>query len=469
MSLKYIKDVVDNNYCVGCGACAYLSRSSMELNRYGEYQPELEQHAAGDEVEAACPFLKPELNEDVLANEFFDSQHPKHDGIGTYIQCYGARVCSSEIREAGTSGGVGTWIALALLRQGLIDGVIHAKAVKREDAAAPFFKYAISRSEDAIREGAKTRYHVMEMSGVMEEVRNTPGNYLFIGVPCFSKAVRRLQKLDPVIRERVRYVVSLVCGHYKSVNWTLSLGWSADIDPVDLSAFQYRCKGPGIDARAYVFKAFAKDGRVNQKDSTTVTGGKFNSGAMMLNACDYCDDVVGETADLTIGDAWLSKFAHDPGGTNLLIARSDELHSVLLQGEADKEVELYPISPNEAVRSQSGGFRQRREGLSHRLAKAKQAGRDAPVKRVQPGAIKLSPLRAKIYDLRHECSKLSRELFVEALESNSYEVYEERMSPNFRKLRKLEVVSSFWRAASKRIGTKLQGFYSRVKNQGRDR
>lgn len=465
MSLKCIQDVVDNDYCVGCGACAYLNRSSMELNRYGEYQPTILKGAVEADLEASCPFLKPEWNEDVLADELFSPQHPKHEGIGTYIQCYGARVLSPEIRQAGTSGGVGTWIALALLRHGLIDGVIHAKAVEREGATAPFFKYAISRSEDAIREGAKTRYHVMQITGVMEEVRSTPGRYLFIGVPCFSKAVRRLQKLDPVIRERVRYVVSLVCGHYKSVNWTLSLGWSVGIDPVDLSAFQYRTKGLGIDARAYVFKAFAKDGRVSQQDSAAVAGGKFNAGAMMLNACDYCDDVVGETADLTIGDAWLPKFAHDPGGTNLLIARSDELHRVLLQGETEQEVELYPISANEAARSQSGGFRQRREGLSYRLAKATEAGHDVPIKRVKPGAIKLSRLRAKIYDLRQECSKLSRELFIEALESNSYENYQTKMSPHFSKLRKLEVVSSFWRAVGKRLGTKLQGVFTTMRGR----
>ena len=54
---------------------------------------------------------------------------------------------------------------------------------------------------------------------------------------------------------------------------------------------------------------------------------------MMPNACNYCDDVVGETSDITIGDAWLPKFDTNKGGTNLLIIRNKQIYDIILESE----------------------------------------------------------------------------------------------------------------------------------------
>jgi coenzyme F420-reducing hydrogenase beta subunit len=372
-------------------------------------------------------------------------------------------VKQNDFRTSGTSGGMGTWIGAELLRRGMIDGVIHAKAVDASQTDGAFFKYEISRTEDSIREGAKTRYHVLEMSDVMAEVRERPGRYLFIGVPCFCKAVRRLQKVDSVINERISYVVSLVCGHYKSLNWTRSLAWGAGVHPHDLAAFQYRTKGPDIPARAYVFRATAKDGNTVQKDSAEVVGGKFNAGAMMLNACDYCDDVVGETADLTIGDAWLPQFDINQGGTNLLIVRNREIEDVLKLAKEQDRISLEVISAKEAIDSQSGGFRQRREGLSYRLLKAQKEERWVPVKRIEPGSIALSGARRRIYDERVRCASLSRESFKVALEKDDYGYYTRTMGEAFKRLRTIELRSSFFRILKGRIERILQKLKLKIK------
>ena len=463
-----LKKIVDGGFCSGCGACAYQTKSKMKLNAYGEYQPDLYalEKLSRDDAEAAassCPFLRPDLNEDVLAEERFGSDAVHDSHIGYHISRYGAYVKQDDFRSSGTSGGMGTWIGSELLRRGMIDGVIHAKAVDPNQADGAFFKYEISRTEDMIREGAKTRYHVLEMSDVMSEVRERPGRYLFIGVPCYSKAVRRLQKIDPVINERIAYVVSLVCGHYKSVNWTRSLAWGAGVHPHDLGAFQYRTKGPDIPARAYVFRATAKGGNAVQKDSAEVVGGKFNAGAMMLNACDYCDDVVGETADLTIGDAWLPRFDINRGGTNLLIVRNREIETLLSEARDGDCIHLEAITAKEAADSQSGGFRQRREGLSYRLLKAKNEGRWAPEKRIKPGSIPLSGARRRIYDERVRCASLSRDAFKEALDKNDYGYYVKTMEKAFKRLRAIEIRSSFFRILKGRLERVLQKIKLRVK------
>ena len=300
-----LQQVVENGLCVGCGACAFLLQKEMSINSYGEYFPDISDFpevGRGHKAALSCPSLHPEFNEDVLAGELFGKICAHDSRIGFNIASYAAYALEGKYRQNGTSGGMTTWIAAELLNKGLIDAVIHVKRVERKQKTDPYFRYGISRTVDEVRLNSKTRYHVVELSEVLSHVSISDGRYLFIGVPCLSKALRRLQKIDPVINSRIPFVISLVCGHFKSINWSISLAWSGGIFPQDSTSIQYRTKGNGIPARAYVFQAQSKSGVCVQKDSAGVVGGKFNAGAMMLPACDYCDDVVGETADLTVGE-----------------------------------------------------------------------------------------------------------------------------------------------------------------------
>ncbi len=456
MQLKTIGQVVDGGYCVGCGACAYAGGFKMQLNQYGEYVPQGASdraHNADDPLQIVCPSLQPQLNEDVLAAPLF-AEHCEHDSkIGYYCELFGGYVAEGAYRENGTSGGFGTWIGSELLRLGLIDGVIHVKPQQTQDADEPLFRYAISRDEAEIVGGAKTRYHVVEFSGVLEEVRQTEGRYLFVGVPCMCKAIRRIQRMDQVIADRIVFVASLVCGHLKSTNWTKSLAWSQGIEPKDLAAFQYRTKSPEIPARAYVFRATPRQSSlpVIQQDSAAVPGGKYNSGALMLNACDYCDDVVGETSDITIGDAWLPRFEADNRGTNLLVVRNPKLRDLLCSAADSGRVQLSRISAKEAANSQSGGFRHRREGLSYRLAVAEAQGIPYPIKRVKPNEFRISRLRKRVYDARREVVVQSRIYFQAAIANSDFSIYAKAMNPLVSHLRRLEYRSIFFRALTNRL------------------
>lgn len=462
-----IANVVNGGFCTGCGGCSYMTKSPMTINEYGEYQPEIKLIEKQDNkllksAEFVCPSLNPEYNENKLAQEFLEKEcSESSEFIGPYQNNYGGFVKEANYRSNGTSGGFGTWVGAALLESGLIDGVIHLKESPRENVSDPFFKYGISKNIQDITKGSKTKYHVVEVSEVLNLIKESPGRYLFIGLPCMIKTIRRIQLIDSSIKESIKYTMALVCGHLKSINWTLSLAWGAGIKPQDADNFLYRTKAKDISARAYVFTAYTKIKSI-RKDSANVIGGKFNQGALMLNACNFCDDVVGETADITIGDAWLPQFEVDSEGTNLLIVRNTIINDLLKRALKEDRIHLVHLNEKDVKDAQAGGFRQRREGLSYRLGLVDRENKWHPEKRVKANSIYLPPLRKLIYYLRVQVTFKSRELFKEALQKNDYEFYKRKMIVPLKLLRLLEISSSTSRIVRKKI-TSMK--YKRVKKK----
>ncbi|MGE6698631.1 Coenzyme F420 hydrogenase/dehydrogenase, beta subunit C-terminal domain [Hyphomonas sp. NPDC076900] len=448
-----LKKVRDGGYCVGCGACALPGGpgGKMRLTPYGEYEPDLAAAASPSQLEKACPFLAPELDEDHLAETFLDGRQQSSRELGYYNSISAAHVEEAEWRANGSSGGMVSWLAAELLRTGQIDGIIHARPVSPAPPGGPFYAYGISRTVEDVAAAAHSHYHVVEMSGVLEEVLKTPGRYLFIGVPCFVKAIRRLQTLDPRLNERIAFTIGLVCGHLKSVNWSLSLGWGAGIPPEELAAIRFREKGEDIPAKSYHFAVRARGSDdFLVRDAASIAGGRFNTGAMMLRACDFCDDVVGETADLTVGDAWLPEYQFDWRGKNMIVIRSTYLEALIHAAFDAGRLSLTPMSARQAADAQSGGFRHRREGLAYRLAGKQARGEWHPVKRsfnVRPP----SPLRRLIYTLRQGVSLISREAFVRARSAGDFGIYAGSVRRAMQRLRFVELVSAAPRILSVRI------------------
>lgn len=453
--------VLDNDYCIGCGGCVSATGGEMKLNEYGFYRPHFDEDRENwreDALEQACPFLAPELNEDALADRFLDDTAHRDHYLGKFDGLFAAHANEQGFRQSGSSGGMGSWIAVELLRLGLVDGIIHAGPVARNGPEDPYFRYKISRDIDELRAAAHSHYHVVEISEVLAQVKQTPGRYLFIGVPCMVKAMRRAQISDPVIARRILYAMALVCGHLKSVHWATSLGWAVGIAPEDISAITFRVKLEDIPAKAYYFGIENKEtGKTTVYDSAPLTGGKFNLGAMMPEACNFCDDIVGETADITIGDAWLPRYASDWQGKNMIVSRNKSLGAMLQVAAKEGRICLDPITPKEAREAQAGGFRQRREGLTHRLRQARKLGHWTPVKRSLPDMMPPNFLRALIYEMRAAVSARSSDSFRKALDHKDLSLYDTMMRRSFKRLRRVELCFALFRVASLKLQTLLAG------------
>jgi coenzyme F420-reducing hydrogenase beta subunit len=321
----------------------------------------------------------------------------------------------------------------------LIDAVVHVRPTTN-DPEGMLFRYAVSRSLKDIRDGAKSRYYPVEMSQVLREVLETPGRYVLVGLPCFVKAVRLLMLQNPVLQERILYTVAIVCGHLKSARFAEMLAWQAGVAPNELVSIDFRKKVPGQISSDYGIEATGRRGGSLVRASESVKrlfGGNWGYGFFKLQACDYCDDVVGETADVSFGDAWLKQYLQDSDGTNIAVVRNPIIQALFNEAVAEGRIHLDRLTPDEVVESQAGGFRHRRQGLAYRLYLKDRAGLWRPRKRVQPSHKHLTAKEKRLFDLRLELAQASHGAFAAALQANDFNVFRQLLAKTTKKYDRL--------------------------------
>ena len=407
------KGIIHSGLCVGCGSCVARSgdnTAKMAFDQFGQLKPtgsDSFMDSRSIAVAATCPFSPSAETEDEIAARIFPKAHKSHSSTGRYLEAYVGHVSDDAVRLAGSSGGMATWVLAELMERGLIDGVAHVAAAD-PDTAGTLFKYRISRTLEEVREAAKSRYYPIEMSEIVNEIRKIPGTYAFVGIPCFIKAINNLRRDDPVLTERIRYTLGLFCGHMKSSWFVNSFAWQMGVEPDQVRAIDFRYKDPSRPANWYCTELQLKGGGQVRQDWWNLVDGDWGAGYFMNSACNFCDDVVGETADISFGDAWVEPYSSDGKGTNAVIVRTQELQQVLSDGIMSGDLKLSVVNGDFIEQTQAAGLRQRREGLAYRLSWHKGL---MPRKRVAPNSADIPPRRKLIYRIRFEISRWSHSVF----------------------------------------------------------
>jgi len=428
--------VIDGDFCIGCGVCKVIADNSISIamDDFGKYRASIAGFASLDEdqlhrASLVCPFSGSHPDEDDLARDLYPGL-PFHSEIGRFSKTYAGWVELGDFRKSGSSGGLTTWVCCRLLEDGLVDAVVHVKPVSPVKHSGRLFQYGISSSVEEISSCSGSRYYPVELSGVLEQLEeNKFKRVAFVGLPCFIKAVRLLALNDSLFAAKVTFCVSLFCGHLKSAAFQELLSWQVGIKPGDTAQFNFRKKLIGRPASHYGICATSL--QANHKVISPMSelyGGDWGQGLFKYNACDYCDDVVGETADISIGDAWLPEYVDDYRGTNVVVVRHPVLQALLEKGNLDKIIHLESIHVDKVAESQRAGLSHRREGLKYRLAVKQAKGEWYPPKRVQP-SFQIPSKRKAIYDQRVLLQYRSHHAFARAKEKADLSLFFSEMKP----------------------------------------
>lgn len=427
---KVISEIVSRDLCIGCGACAPVCPSKalrMAWSANGLYQPQPAENACAGcgACLRVCPFasgLSSEADlpdEDVLAEDLTSIPSSRHDtNLGHYLSLHAGY--ATAFREFGSSGGTATWALSRLLEAGDVDAVFALAAVEnRQDT---HFDYLACRSADEVRAAARTRYYPSKLDQVIEFALNNEGRYALVALPCAIKALRLAQRMHPVLRERIVFVVGVFCGGLKTRYYTEYLAAAAGCRHEQVFSPEYRIKNPGSAADDYAFGCRDANGTPHTI-RMRVLGDMWGTGLFKANACDYCDDLSSELADISVGDAWIPPYTADGMGTSIVAIRSAKAAALFDSGIRNGELVLEPLSAEQVNTSQRGNINHRRRGLAYRLLLARRRGDRVPVKRVR-SARPLNPIFALIQRLRMRVRRLSHEAWLAQRERPGTDIYD---------------------------------------------
>jgi coenzyme F420 hydrogenase subunit beta len=433
-------EVVQGGYCVGCGACSFASggKIPMRRNELLAYEADPSGFDAQGEVGQVCPFTGAGPNETEMADEIFGgSDYSFDERTGYFSAAYAGRISDPSSISASSSGGLTSWLLLRLLDLGMIDGVIHVgpRLSEGEDA---LFGYRVSESVEDITSRKKSQYYSTNFADAVRAITGNGKRYAFVGVPCFVKSMRLLLRNDSDLAKQIPFLVGLVCGHLKSGAFSEVMSYQLGVEKENIGQVDFRVKNPSAAANAYDFGVRELGSDVWRTSlSRELMGGNWGHALFQLKACDFCDDIFAEVADICFGDAWLPDYEADWRGTNLVLVRSAVLKGILEAGLEDGGIVLEQIDADAAAQSQDGNFRHRRDGLSLRLQDALARGERVPVKRVAPGSRKISYVRRSLIRLRQEMATQSHLSYQEARAAGNMNAFFACMRQYARRMEKL--------------------------------
>lgn len=165
-------------------------------------------------------------------------------------------------------------------------------------------------------------------------------------------------------------------------------------DPSFVYKVIFRVKDKTKAASNFSMKFMYKDG-LNPPSETLISwsegiGPIWNHRYFTLNACNFCDDIFAEVADITFMDAWLPEYSGDWRGHSIVLVRKPVLSDLIDEAIQKGVVSAKYLGIEAVIKSQQGVLRSKRGQIAERIRIAKKQGKVVPKWRVSLYNVKLS-------------------------------------------------------------------------------
>lgn len=373
-----INEIIKNDLCTGCGVCISEDSkkdSKMDWNEYGFLVPNIGKEADTKSMYDICPFKIDQYNEDFLGEKFTKhSESIFNQKIGYYQDL--SIGYSHKFRKSSSSGGLATYVFEYLISNNIVDYLFIVTSSENG------YKYKLVDRNTEITSISKTRYTPVTLEKLFLIIDDLDGKIAVSGVACFLKAIRLKQLKHPHLVDKIPFLVGIVCGGLKSRFYTDYLAQEANcFDEYD--EVEYRIKKPESYALDYKFQCRSKsENRIHMVEMRSL-GDMWGTGLFKSNACDFCDDVLTELADISLGDAWIEPYSKEGLGNSIVIVRSLLAKNIINKGVENKDLKLVSVKEDDIIKSQSGSFNHRHDGLKFRIGYRKKSNLIFPKKRAR--------------------------------------------------------------------------------------
>ncbi len=380
-ALRSLAQIIDNNLCHRCGSCVGICPTGV-LGVDNEEFPVVKNLSACTDCDLCvkvCP--GDEFNAPQFAKEMFEQVPDPKDVYGSFINGYISYSNNPEVRAKSTSGGFVSALLMSLLEQGEIDGALVI-------AADPETKFKgipkIARTKEEIFAATKSKYAIVPTNAALKEIREVPGRYAIVGLPCQIHGYHKAKELDKRIKERVVLSIGLLCHAAIEHDPLKILFDNLGDEKKEVERFIYRVeKHPGssyavMDDGRYVPVLFP---RAKGYQPTAIEMMNILYRLYTPARCMTCYDSMVEFADIAVGDPWMPTPAghidfHQ--GYSYLVTRTERGESLLQKVIQKEDLTALKLSKEAARTSNYAMGSEKRRRAFRLLESRKRQGLPVP-------------------------------------------------------------------------------------------
>lgn len=349
---------MDWGLCIGCGACVcFCDKEAISLVNVDAVgiRPHFKGQACADCSRCTeCIDLCPGVT--VRNDSSLSAENHNESLIGPSLEIWEGCASDDEIRFNASSGGALSALSLYCLEKEGMRFVLHTASVPEKQWINTTVQ---STTKEDLISRAGSRYAPASPCDSLDLIEKSDGPCVFIGKPCDVEAVSLLRRKRPALDRNLGLVLAFFCAGTPSTQGTLELLRKFDITTDEVDSLRYRGNGwPGRFDVCYN----------DREDRQTLT---YKDSWHFLQKyrpfrCQLCPDGLGETSDITCGDAWHRYTGeNEDSGRSLILARSERGRQILHRAIEAGYLDLKKSSPSEVIAAQ--GITQKRNELFGRV------------------------------------------------------------------------------------------------------
>lgn len=329
--MNNVKKIIKNALCSGCGACYVVCpKNCIEIIEGNLNFPKINESKCSDcgACLNVCPGMQ--LHNRLISNQFITEDSNKI--LETKI------IWSSDdvVRFKAASGGFITGLAINLIEDKIVDGIICVKPNKLNPLGSEVF---IAKSREDIIEASGSRYIPSSNCLYLKNVINLKGKYVFVGKPCEIEGLVNLEKIYPKLKERVIYKIALMCHHTPRREGVMNYLNKKNINIDEIRNITFRGEGwPGKVKIELINNEKVEDDYFNVWNN-------YLSKAIPYR-CSICDNPLGHYSDACVGDPWSRDFNNEKKGKSLVVVYDKNLNEIINQYINEDKLKGYKVDTN---------------------------------------------------------------------------------------------------------------------------
>ena len=242
-------------------------------------------------------------------------------------ELYAGYALDAALRKRVSSGGVVSAVLIDLLERGEIDGAVVSRITAQDGHLAAVSSVARTR-EEVLQHGGSSYVDTPVLQAV-NALKDQPGRYAVVALPCQARALRSQMKRNPELREKFFPIIGLFCRGNVTETFYEDYFRRVGIDPAQVES-------------VHVIRGHLQGDvvvRLHSGEERIIPFMTINSyrlaGIHPKALCAWCDEHTSEESDLAVGDIFMPEFKQRIVKRSAFVAHTPQAAALIERLEAN--------------------------------------------------------------------------------------------------------------------------------------